>query len=114
MSLVIMTEVDAAVGRNIRKLRHIAGMTQEQLANAIGVKFQQVQKYETGANRIAASRLVSVCKTLQCGLEQIFEGIDDVVGGDLPTIPAEELDMLAAFRKLPAEKRQSLMTLIGG
>ena len=49
--------VDVHVGSAIRKLRRDAGMTQQQLAEMVGIKFQQIQKYETGANRVSASRL---------------------------------------------------------
>jgi len=57
--------IDINVGKNIRFHRNRLGITQTQLADAIGVKFQQVQKYETGANRISASRLVKTAQFLE-------------------------------------------------
>lgn len=56
--------IDVLVGKRIRHQRWKLGMTQALLADQIGVKFQQVQKYETGANRISASRLWQVARAL--------------------------------------------------
>ena len=51
------TSIDLHVGRRLRRRRRLMGMTQQQLANTVGIRFQQIQKYECGANRITASRL---------------------------------------------------------
>ena len=51
-------------------------MTQQQLADRVGIKFQQIQKYETGANRISASRLWDIANTLEVPIEFFFEGLD--------------------------------------
>lgn len=59
-------EVDLAVGMNIRRLRRQMGKSQEFLAEGIGLTFQQVQKYERGANRVSCSVLIAICETLQC------------------------------------------------
>jgi transcriptional regulator with XRE-family HTH domain len=65
--------IDAHVGKRIRHLRWRLGITQMLLASRIGVKFQQVQKYETGANRISASRLWEVSKALDVPISYFFE-----------------------------------------
>lgn len=65
--------IDAQVGKRIRHRRWMLGMTQMLLASRIGVKFQQVQKYETGANRISASRLWEVSKALDVPIVYFFE-----------------------------------------
>ncbi len=57
--------IDIEVGSRIREFRKIRGVTQTELATAISVTFQQVQKYEKGSNRVSASTLVSICKTLR-------------------------------------------------
>ena len=66
--------VDVYVGKRIKQLRWLKGMTQQQLAKQIGVKFQQVQKYETGANRVSASRLWQLCEALNVPVSFFFEG----------------------------------------
>ena len=57
--------VDSHVGRRLRARRRLLGLTQEKLAQAVNIRFQQIQKYESGANRISASRLWSLAKALQ-------------------------------------------------
>lgn len=68
--------VDIRVGNQMREIRIRRGFTQQDLADALGVSFQQVQKYERGANRMGASRLVQVASSLQCSIEDLFEGIE--------------------------------------
>lgn len=69
--------VDVYVGSVIRKLRRDAGMTQQQLAEMVGIKFQQIQKYETGANRVSASRLWEIARALDVPIERFFRDFDE-------------------------------------
>lgn len=68
--------VDAEVGKKIRYRRWMLGMSQKHLADAVGVRFQQIQKYETGANRVSASRLYILSKALSVPPAYFFEGLD--------------------------------------
>jgi transcriptional regulator with XRE-family HTH domain len=68
--------VDAEVGKKIRYRRWMLGMSQKDLAEAAGVRFQQIQKYETGANRVSASRLYFLSKALSVPPAYFFEGLD--------------------------------------
>ena len=65
--------IDVYVGKRIRSLRKLKGLTLEELAKQIGVQFQQLQKYESAANRISASRLYLVCEALGVSLSEFFE-----------------------------------------
>ena len=67
------TEVDRVIGAKLRLRRGELGITQTQLANAIGVTFQQVQKYEQGTNRIGGSRLAGIAKALEVPVSYFFE-----------------------------------------
>ena len=67
--------VDRKLGERVRARRHQLGMNQEKLARLLGVTFQQVQKYETGANRIAASRLFEIAAVLDMPVGRFFEGL---------------------------------------
>lgn len=58
------TELDKAIGSKLREARTLRGLTQEKLAEAIDITFQQVQKYEKGKNRISVSRLIDICAAL--------------------------------------------------
>lgn len=65
--------VDVAVGARIRLRRRLLGVTQQQLAEALGLTFQQVQKYERGANRVSASKLYEIASTLEAPVSFFFE-----------------------------------------
>jgi transcriptional regulator with XRE-family HTH domain len=66
--------IDLTVGRNVRVWRMAKGLSQAQLANRLGVTFQQVQKYETGGNRIPTGRLVKLAAILGVPIAALFEG----------------------------------------
>lgn len=68
------TEVDKIIGTNIRMFRKNRDMTQVELAEQLGVKFQQLQKYETGANRVAASRLLEIALALRVSVMDMLDG----------------------------------------
>lgn len=65
--------VDDHVGQQIRKRRNLLGMTQEELARALKISYQQVQKYETGANRVSAGRLFEIAQRLGVEVGYFFE-----------------------------------------
>lgn len=68
--------VDEHVGERIRQRRTLLGLTQEQLASALEISYQQVQKYETGANRVSAGRLYEIAKHLDVEIGFFFEGLE--------------------------------------
>lgn len=105
--------VDGHVGQRIRQRRAILGLTQEKLAEALGLTFQQVQKYEKGVNRVGASRLFDLARVLEVPIGFFFEGLlpDDDAGGDsqadIPTMPMsdvglkrETLDLIRAYNSI--------------
>ena len=73
--------VDIHVGARLRTRRTLLGMSQERLAEAIGLTFQQVQKYEMGKNRISASRLYQFAQILDVSISYFFEGYDQPESG---------------------------------
>jgi transcriptional regulator with XRE-family HTH domain len=70
------SSIDIAVGRNVRIWRMARGLSQAQLASRLGVTFQQLQKYEVGANRIGTGRLVRVAAVLGIPIATLFDGAD--------------------------------------
>jgi len=70
-------EIDRHLGKRLRQRRRLLGQTQQQVAEAVGVRFQQIQKYECGANRISAARLWLLAKALEAPVGSFFEGIED-------------------------------------
>lgn len=69
--------VDVHVGSRIRLRRQLLRMSQEKLGDELGVTFQQVQKYERGANRVGASRLYRLSRVLEVPVQFFFEGLND-------------------------------------
>jgi transcriptional regulator with XRE-family HTH domain len=79
------TEVDYKIGATIRAIRVARGFSQEALAEAVGLTFQQIQKYELGRNRVSVSRLVQIAETLGMPITWFFEGVAEN-GGAAPGI----------------------------
>jgi transcriptional regulator with XRE-family HTH domain len=75
MSTRSANPIDRYVGARIRSRRHMLDMSQEALAERLGISFQQVQKYERGANRVSASRLDQLRRVLQVSVSFFFEGV---------------------------------------
>lgn len=111
--------VDVHVGKRIRHRRWLVGMTQQQLAESVGIKFQQIQKYETGANRVSASRLWDIADALDVEVSFFFEGLQaegdqkdsaDQVPSDLLG-DKEALDLVRSYYAIPENQRRRLFDL---
>jgi transcriptional regulator with XRE-family HTH domain len=85
-----VSPVDEHVGARLRMRRMMLHMTQSEVGDALGVTFQQVQKYEKGSNRVSASRLQHLCKILDVQMAFFFDGAPQVAG--LPNSTEEETD----------------------
>ena len=126
--------IDVHVGQRIRRRRWMLGMTQQQLGTAVGIKFQQIQKYETGMNRVSASRLYDIAQALDVAVAFFFEGINEdgsidsspegmtveVAGkdGDTATLERtdvfsekETMELIRCYYRLPEEPRRRLFEL---
>ena len=100
--------LDLAIGLRIRERRRKVGLSQQALAEKVGVTFQQVQKYERGTNRVSFSRLVEIADTLTCRLGDLTEGLDQDHApealGQLNALLALDgaLEMLEAYAAIPS------------
>ncbi|MCE8517867.1 helix-turn-helix transcriptional regulator [Ruegeria pomeroyi] len=111
--------VDVHVGKRVRHRRWLIGMTQQQLAEQVGIKFQQIQKYETGANRVSASRLWDIAEALDVPVSFFFEGLEetDKEVAEKPSVPAdlmgdkEALDLVRSYYAIPENQRRRLFEL---
>ena len=115
--------VDVHVGKRVRHRRWMVGMTQQQLGERVGIKFQQIQKYETGMNRISASRLWDIAHALEVPVNFFFEGIQedaDLGGGEAVSSGSAQGDLLAdkealelvrSYYAIPEEQRRRLFDL---
>ncbi len=104
---------DVVVGQRLRAARVACGMSQSALAEAIGVTFQQVQKYENGTNRISASKLVEMASTLKVSAASFLMGLGDPhTGGPAEgAFTQDSLDLLAVYTRLPAQLRKAVFDL---
>ncbi|MDF2235547.1 helix-turn-helix transcriptional regulator [Albimonas sp. CAU 1670] len=115
--------VDAHVGKRVRHRRWMMGMTQQQLGDMVGIKFQQIQKYETGMNRISASRLWDIAKALEVPINYFFEGLEaeslsdaaeaettNAARGDL-LADKEALELVRSYYAIPENQRRRLFDL---
>ena len=75
-------QADLVVGANIRKLRGEHGLTLQDLASQLGMSHQQLQKYETGSNRVSAGVLYVMARAFSVPVDALFEGVDDTTGLD--------------------------------
>ena len=96
--------VDKHVGSRVRMRRMMLDMSQTTLGNALGITFQQVQKYEKGINRISASRLHQVCHTLQVPVSFFFEEMLDVPAAAMQSSPDRFTDFMATREGLTLAK----------
>lgn len=101
--------VDTHVGKRIRHRRWLIGQSQQDLAKACGVKFQQMQKYETAMNRVSASRLYRIATAQGVPVAWYFEGLDQ--SAHALADDAELLEAARALATLPAASRPMLIRL---
>jgi transcriptional regulator with XRE-family HTH domain len=107
--------IDIAVGARIRMRRRSLSISQQALADELGVSFQQVQKYERGANRVSASMLVRIARRLECTVASLVGEesgpVDDALA---PTLAAPgALELLAAFVRIEdSQIRRRLLDLM--
>lgn len=103
--------IDVHVGARVRLRRTLLGMSQEKLGEALGLTFQQVQKYERGANRVGASRLFDLSRVLDVPVSFFFDDMDDELKAQSPAQIAglTELEEAPAhFEHDPLAKRETL------
>ena len=124
--------VDVHVGKRIKLRRTMLKVSQDQLANEIGVTFQQIQKYESGHNRVSASRLFDVSIFLTCHISYFFEDFDsasrieqnrtasmgstpasEIKSPTDPMLKTETLEIVRAYWRLPSnDLRKSIRNLL--
>lgn len=122
-------DIDLHLGKRLRRRRRLLGLTQQQLAMSVGVRFQQIQKYECGANRISAARLWQLSQALEVPTSYFYDGIaelaqpsaaNDQAGGVMNGgmngsgemfARKETLDLIRAYYQLGERPRRRLLDL---
>lgn len=107
---------DVHIGRRIRERRVSIGMSQSALAEHLGITFQQVQKYESGANRVGGSRLWDISQALDVSIGHFFEGLEGLNGktaSDEPPLSRQSLELARAINGIPeSELKQQIVKLV--
>ena len=111
------TDIDLHLGRRLRRRRRLLGLTQQQLAVQVGIRFQQIQKYECGANRISAARLWQLAEALETPVSYFYDGVTEALERK-DAAPAgemfsrkETLDLIQAYYQLGERPRRRLLDL---
>jgi transcriptional regulator with XRE-family HTH domain len=115
------TDIDLHLGTRLRRRRRILGLTQQQVAEVVGIRFQQIQKYECGANRISAARLWQLASALDVPISYFYDGLADVPlrhteatgepRGDGMMVRKETQDLIRAYYQLEERPRRRLLDL---
>ena len=101
---------DVHIGRRLREKRVALGMSQSALADKLGITFQQVQKYESGANRMGGSRLWDVANVLGVAVGYFFEGLSSSGG---KSVSRQTLELARAINAIPeGEVRDQVVKLV--
>lgn len=100
--------VDIHVGARVRLRRTLLGLSQEKLGEAIGLTFQQVQKYERGANRIGSSRLYDLARVLDVPVGFFFEDMPSTVASNSPAQRGSGVEEPSSYELDPMAKRETL------
>ena len=114
--------IDLHVGKRLRRRRRLLGLTQQSLAEQVGIRFQQIQKYECGANRVSAARLFELSEALSVPIQYFYEGLsevnDPIFNAPDPSIIApdvlskkETMDLVRAYYSMGEGPRKHLLDL---
>ena len=117
-------DIDLHLGKRLRRRRRLMGLTQQQLATAVGIRFQQIQKYECGANRISAARVWELAAALEVPVGYFYDGLEEgepaqqLVAASTEEPRAgevlarkETMDLIRAYYQLGERPRRRLLDL---
>ena len=115
------SDIDLHVGKRLRRRRRLLGLTQQSLAEQVGIRFQQIQKYECGANRVSAARLFELSEALSVPVQYFYEGLserdqmsdEDEPGRIAPDVLSkkETMDLVRAYYGMGEAPRKHLLDL---
>jgi transcriptional regulator with XRE-family HTH domain len=103
-------DIDRHVGARVRERRIMLGFTQQQLADLIGVTYQQAHKYERGINRISAGRLFEIAHVLSVPVNYFFEGLSQEEGRQISSRERMCLELARNFAQIPNERHQEALS----
>lgn len=108
-------EIDGLIGENVKSIRKIKQLSQQELATRLGISFQQIQKYEAGQNRINASMLYRLSLCLEVSVSEFYVGldkkgkVDDVLSACIAQLDHEALELLQSYRSIPSRSTRTVV-----
>lgn len=114
MANKIISEADQQIGKNVRRCRTLAGLSQGVLGEAMRppVCYQQISKIEKGYNRVSATQLVDIARACNCKVPDLLAGVDPLVaegGGFVEQISEQEGDLVKTYRRIRNPELQKLV-----
>ena len=104
--------VDIQVGQRIKAARKLQKLTQTDLADGVGVSYQQIQKYENGDNRVSASMLYEIAQALNIPMAYFYNGIERPNSKDIAEFDTQELNFIRKYRQLTADRRHAVNKIV--
>lgn len=107
--------IDRRIGEQVRERRILMGLTQDQVAEALGISYQQIQKYETGSNRVSASRLFQIAQLLKTDVGMFFpnRNTDAAIPEEDSASPRHIIELVRRFSKIEnSQIRASILSLV--
>jgi transcriptional regulator with XRE-family HTH domain len=108
--LVNASEIDRQVGERMRRRRILLGLTQDDLSEALGISYQQIQKYETGANRISAGRLAQIASVLDSQVGWFFGAVERDNAQDDGEAARAAVDLVRQYARIRDERVRAQIT----
>lgn len=105
-------EIDAHVGKKLRHIRNLRGLSQEKLAAQIGLTFQQLQKYENGTNRVSASVLYEFSNILQVPISSFFEGLEDQNTKSEKMLNKKHYNLIRLYDAAPEDLQRDFLKIL--
>lgn len=108
-----VTDVDAVIGHNLKIMRTARGLSQESLAEALGLTFQQIQKYENGTNRMSASRLYGTALVLKVDFSDFFNDLPRPTNRAHPSfandfLTPQNIELLTLIHKITTPEKKAI------
>ncbi|SLN30093.1 transcriptional repressor DicA [Roseivivax jejudonensis] len=113
-----MNSVDKCIGARVRAQRQARGLTQRDLGERLGVRFQQIQKYESGQNRISAAQMWRIASVLDVSITHFFEKLEIETPDDAaerttpPLTPSQTRELASIFTNLDTSQREAVMAFL--
>ena len=107
----VRTSVDTFVGGRIKQRRKAFGLSQTELGEALGVTFQQIQKYERGTNAVASTRIVDLCRALEMTPNELF-GVSSKIDGEVSKLTSWTMRVALKLQDASPALRQAIDAML--